>query len=157
MGQTQKIIDNFVELIGHLGTGIGLSKAACQLYALLFIRGEPLSLDDMTEELKMSKGNVSINIRTLENWGAVRKIWKKGSRKDFYQCEEDIPRIVITRLREGLNKRLILMKSFIEKAKNESDIGQIRKLEKLVSEAETALKFLREENIYLLFAGNRKK
>lgn len=155
--KTQETIDEFVEMMGHFGSGIGLSKVACQLYALLFIKGKPLSLDEMMDYLKMSKGNISINIRALESWGAVKKIWRKGSRKDFYQCEEDIPRIVVTRLREGSNKRLALIKSFIEKAKKELDIKQIRKLEELVSEAEMALKFLREENIRLLFTGNRKR
>ncbi len=149
--KTQKIIDDFVEMIGHLGSGIGLSKAACQLYALLFIKGEPLSLDEMVKELKMSKGNVSVNIRTLENWGAVKKIWEKGSRKDFYQCEEDVPKVVIRRLQEGLDKRLNLLRGFIEKAKVESDIKQIKKLEQLVSQAETVLGFLKEENIGLIF------
>jgi DNA-binding transcriptional regulator GbsR (MarR family) len=149
--KTQKIIDEFVEMIGHLGSKIGLSKVACQLYALLFIKGKPLSLDEMMEYLKMSKGNISINIRALENWGAVKKVWKKGSRKDFYQSEEDIPKIVITRLREGLDKRLGLIKEFIEKRGTKSDIKQIKKLEKLVSQAETALKFLERENIRLFF------
>ena len=146
----QDTIDEFVEVIGHLGAGIGLSKVACQLYAFLFIQGKPLSLDEMAEGLKISKGNVSINIRALENWGAVKKIWKKGSRKDFYSCEEDIPKIVITRLREGLSKRIGLVKGFVEKAQGKSDTEQIKKLERLVSQATIALEFLSEENIRLL-------
>ena len=147
----QDTVDNFVETVGHLGTSIGLSKVACQLYALLFIRGEPLSLDRMAEELGVSKGNVSINIRTLESWGAVRKIWKKGSRKDFYQCEEDIPKIVITRLREGLGKRLGVVQEFIERSKDNSNSLQIAKLENLVSHTEKIVEFLTEENMQLLF------
>ncbi|MDD5454219.1 MAG: hypothetical protein PHW62_01805 [Candidatus Ratteibacteria bacterium] len=150
--KTQKVIDEFVEMIGHLGTGIGLSKAACQLYALLFIKGEPLSLDEMTKELKMSKGNVSINIRTLENWGAVRKIWEKGSRKDFYQCEENVSKVIVKRLREGLDKRLNLLKEFIERAKADSDLKQIGKLANLVLQAETILGLLKEENIRLFLS-----
>jgi len=154
--KTQEIIDEFVEMMGHLGSSIGLSKVACQLYALLFIKGKPLSLDEMMNYLKMSKGNISINIRALEGWGAVKKIWRKGSRKDFYQCEEDIPKIVIKRIREGLDKRLNLLKEFIERAKAEPDIKQIRKLEDLNSKAETALGFLKEENIKLIFPDNKK-
>jgi len=154
--KTQEIIDEFVEMMGHLGSSIGLSKVACQLYALLFIKGKPLSLDEMMDYLKMSKGNISINIRALEGWGAVKKIWRKGSRKDFYQCEEDIPKIAVTRLREGSNKRLTLIKSFIEKAKQGSDIKQIKKLEKFVSQAEMISGFLKEENIKLIFPDNKK-
>ena len=154
--KTQRIIDDFVEMIGHLGLGVGLSKAACQLYALLFIKGEPLSLDEMTEQLRMSKGNVSINIRTLENWGAVRKIWEKGSRKDFYQCEEDVSKIVIKRIREGLDKRFLLIKAFIKKAENQPDMTQVKKLKKFASQAEIALGFLKEENIRLIFPEGKE-
>ncbi|HIE43489.1 MAG TPA: MarR family transcriptional regulator [Candidatus Omnitrophica bacterium] len=152
----QNIVDEFVETMGHIGAGIGLSKVACQLYALLFIKGEPLSLSQMAEELKVSKGNVSVNIRALESWGAVRKVWKKGSRRDFYQCEEDIPRIVITRLREGLGKRLATIKEFIERAKSTSNGKQIQKLEELILKAEEILKFLKEENIRLFFPKGEK-
>lgn len=143
----KKVIDEFVEMMGHLGSGIGLSKVACQLYALLFIKVKPLSLDEMMDYLKMSKGNISINIRALEGWGAVRKVWKKGSRKDFYQCEENVPQIVLTRLQEGLVKRLGLIKGFIKKTNAESEIKQIKKLEQLVSQAEMALEFLRKQDI----------
>lgn len=155
--KTKRIIDEFVEMMGHLGAGIGLSKVACQLYALLFIKGKPLSLDEMMEELKMSKGNISINIRALEGWGAVRKVWRKGSRKDFYQCEEDIPKIALNRIHEGLGKRIELIKEFIENANAETEIKQIKKLEKMVSQAETALGFLKEENIQLIFPKNRDR
>jgi len=44
---------------------------------------KPLSLDTIVEKLKMSKGSVSLNIRELEKWDAVKKIWVNGTRKDF--------------------------------------------------------------------------
>ncbi len=100
------IRDNFVESIGQLGASVGLSRVAGQLYAMLYLNEHPLSLDDMVETLKISKGNVSVNIRELEKWGAVRKIWVKGSRKDFYLPEMDIWKIVSERLRVGLQRRL---------------------------------------------------
>lgn len=148
--EEEKIVDEFVGMAGNLGAGVGLSKVACQLYALLFIKGDPLSLDEMVNYLRVSKGNVSINIRVLEGWGAVRKVWKRGSRKDFYLCEEDIPKIVITRVREGLLKRVGIVKEFIEKAKKSLDSERITKLESLILKTEEILKFLKEENIQLL-------
>ncbi len=123
--------DNFVESIGKLSESLGLSRIAGQLYALLYISGSPLSLDDIVETLKVSKGNVSVNIRELEKWGAVRKIWVKGSRKDFYLPELDIWKIISERLKVGLQRRLSEAKEgitrtvkLLEEAGKSSDLDE---------------------------------
>lgn len=104
--ELSEVRDNFVESIGQLSVSLGLSRIAGQLYALLYISGCPLSLDDMVETLKVSKGNISVNIRELEKWGAVRKVWVKSSRKDFYLPELDIWKIISERFKVGLERRL---------------------------------------------------
>jgi len=144
------VSDEFVELIGNIGTSLGLSKVACQLYGLLFIRGEPLSLDQMTDELGVSKGNVSVNIRALERWEAVRKVWRKGTRKDYYRAEEDIERIITTRLSEGLSKRLEMIRDYVESC--DGGVGgvnseQLQKLEGYVERARMLVEFLRQDSI----------
>ncbi len=139
--------DDFVELIGNMGAGLGLSKPACQLYALLFIKEKPLSLDAMAESLGISKGNVSVNIRALERWGAVKKVWKKGSRKDYYRAEEDIERIIAERLSEGMGRRIGELKEFIAGRAGGKDGKQLKKLAKRLERAEKILKLAGDENI----------
>ena len=99
-------IDQMVEEAGELAASLGLNRVVGQLYALLYFSPKPLSLDEMTERLKMSKGNTSLNIRELEKWEAVHKIWVKGSRKDYYQANLDIPSVILSRLKIGLTRRL---------------------------------------------------
>ena len=89
-----KVRDNFIEGIGHLASTMSLSRVIGQLYAMLFLSNEPLCLDDMAERLKISKGNASVNIRELEKLGVVRKVWVKGSRKDFYEAELDLDKLI---------------------------------------------------------------
>ena len=89
-----KARDNFIEGIGHLASTLGLNRVLGQLYAMLFLSNEPLCLDDMAERLKISKGNASLNIRELEKLGVVRKVWVKGSRKDFYEAELDLEKLI---------------------------------------------------------------
>ena len=86
--------DNIIESAGRTTQGFGLGRIIGQLYALLFFSPKPMSLDDMGGELKVSKGSVSTNIRELEKWGAVRQIWIKGDRKDYYEAEVDFLRII---------------------------------------------------------------
>ena len=90
--------DNIIESAGRTTQGFGMGRIIGQLYALLFFNPEPMSLDDMVDALKVSKGSVSTNIRELEKWGAVRQIWVKGDRKDYYEAETDFLRII----REGV-------------------------------------------------------
>ena len=90
--------DNIIESAGRTTQGFGLGRIIGQLYALLFFSKKPMSLNDMAGELKVSKGSVSTNIRELEKWGAVKQVWIKGNRKDFYEAEVDFLRII----REGI-------------------------------------------------------
>ena len=102
----EKTVDGFVESVGQLGSNLGLNRVAAQLYALLFMSNESLSLDDMVKHLKVSKGNISVNVRELEKWGAARKVWVKGDRRDFYKAELDMFKIITERLRIGLTRRM---------------------------------------------------
>ena len=125
--ELEKIRDEFAEIAGQLSARLGLSRTVGQLYALLFLSGEPLCLDYMVERLKVSKGSVSTNIRELEKWGAVRKVWVKGSRKDFYEANPDTLKIVINRFKGGIQERL-----------NEMSEG-INRFEKVIFEIESSL------------------
>ncbi len=113
--ELEKVRDSFIEAIGELSASLGLNRSIGQLYALLYLNNEPLSLDDMVKILKISKGNVSVNIRELERWGAVRRVWRKGSRRDYYKSEPDVLNIVSNRLKEGLQRRMNNTMSAIDK------------------------------------------
>ena len=89
-----KARDRFVEGIGRLAATVGVSRVIGQLYAMLFLSEKPLCLDDMVERLKISKGNASLNIRKLESLGVAKRVWVKGDRKDFYQAELDLEKII---------------------------------------------------------------
>lgn len=102
----ETICENLVEAVGQLGSRFGIGRIVGQLYALLFMSAVPLSLDDIMDRLKTSKGNVSINIRELERWGAVKKVWVKGSRKDFYEANPDTLQIIFNCIKAGTLSRL---------------------------------------------------
>ena len=89
-----KARDRFVEGIGRLAANVGVSRVIGQLYAMLFLSEKPLCLDDMVERLKISKGNASLNIRKLESLGVAKRVWVKGDRKDFYEAELDLEKII---------------------------------------------------------------
>jgi len=73
---------------------------------MLFLSEKPLCLDDMVERLKISKGNASLNIRKLESLGVAKRVWVKGDRKDFYQAELDLEKIIKSGLIDTARSRM---------------------------------------------------
>jgi DNA-binding transcriptional regulator GbsR (MarR family) len=80
----------FIQAWGTLGSSWGINKAMAQIHALLLLSTEPLSAEEIMEELQMSRGNVNMNIRGLIDWGIVRKEHKVGERKEFFSTGKDI-------------------------------------------------------------------
>jgi DNA-binding transcriptional regulator GbsR (MarR family) len=67
----------------------GVIPSIGRLYGMMYFHDQPLTLDEMKEELGMSKTSMSTSVRTLLDLKMVDKVWKKGSRKDFYSIEGD--------------------------------------------------------------------
>ncbi|MCL4124893.1 UNVERIFIED_CONTAM: hypothetical protein GTU68_011098 [Idotea baltica] len=61
-----------------------------QIQALLFVSTNPLSMEDIMEELKISRGNTSMNLRQLMDWGIVYKELIPGERKEYFTTEKDV-------------------------------------------------------------------
>ena len=113
-----KACDNFIEGIGHLASTVGLNRVIGQLYAMLFLSNEPLCLDDMAERLKISKGNASVNIRELEKLGLVRKVWVKGSRRDFYEAELDLEKLIKSGIVAAAKRRMDMILETVDTTEN---------------------------------------
>ena len=101
-----KAQDVFLSSINQICGKFGLNNIMAQLYAILYLSQKPISLDDMAKRLKISKGSVSINIRALESYGAVARVWVKGSRKDYYKTQNSITKVIMDRIRSMGEKRL---------------------------------------------------
>ncbi|GGE44224.1 HTH-type transcriptional repressor GbsR [Pullulanibacillus camelliae] len=67
----------------------GVTPSIGRLYGTLFFRDTPMTLDDMKEELQMSKTSMSTSVRTLTDLNMVEKVWIKGERKDQYEAKKD--------------------------------------------------------------------
>jgi DNA-binding transcriptional regulator GbsR (MarR family) len=102
--QMDEISRDFINNLGRVADFFGFNRLMGQLYAVLFLSPEPLTLDDMVKKLESSKGNVSINIRALERWGLVRQIYKWADRKNYYEAEPDIWKAVSGILQERERK-----------------------------------------------------
>jgi DNA-binding transcriptional regulator GbsR (MarR family) len=99
-----------ISLAGEIAEMFSFNRSIGQLYGLLYISSDPLSLEEIAKSCHMSKGNASIHLRTLENWNAVQRSCKPGTRKDYYEANTDLRGLALKRLQEGMAKRIDLMK-----------------------------------------------
>lgn len=67
----------------------GLPPSAGRQYGTMFFHDNPLTLDQMSEELGMSKTSMSTSIRALSESKLVERVWEKGVRKDLYKVNDD--------------------------------------------------------------------
>jgi HTH-type transcriptional regulator, glycine betaine synthesis regulator len=99
------------DTIGQLMEFWGFKRPMGRIWALLYLAPQPLGAAEIGEELHMSAGAVSMALSELAKWGAVRKTWRPGERRDYYEAETGIGRLVQRVLRE---RELSLVQKFGE-------------------------------------------
>ena len=114
----------FVDGIGAAAATSGiLTQLQGRIFALLYLKPRPLSLDEIAAELGQSKSNASIHIRGLLEWHLVRHSRLPGSRKDHYEAATDFWRVMqeIMERRFRWNLRQVLATA--EETKRVADVA----------------------------------
>ena len=91
-------MDTFIEQMGLIAQEDGAPRIAGQILGYLLIEGEPRTLSQMAEALKISKASASTNARLLELKGAVRRVSPVGQRGDAYQALDRYSETVLVTL-----------------------------------------------------------
>jgi HTH-type transcriptional regulator, glycine betaine synthesis regulator len=99
------------DTIGRLMEFWGFKRPMGRMWTLLYLAPAPLGAAELGEQLKMSAGAVSMTLNELLKWGAVKKSWRPGERRDFYEAETSIGKLVQRVLRE---RELELVRQFGE-------------------------------------------
>ena len=110
----EEALEQFVLLWGEMASAWGINKTMAQIHALLYAESEPLDTDTIMEQLDISRGNASMNLRNLVQWQLVYKVHMKGQRKDFYTAEKDVWNIVATIVRERQQREVAPIRENLE-------------------------------------------
>ena len=98
--------NKFVQTWGALGSQWGINKTMAQIHALLMVSAEAVSMEEVMEELQISRGNASMNLRALMDWGIVYKEYKAGERREFFTAEKDLDELAVKISRERSKREL---------------------------------------------------
>jgi DNA-binding transcriptional regulator GbsR (MarR family) len=85
-----QVEQEFVGLWRRMSSLWGISPTMAEIHGLLYITGAGLSMDDIMARLDISRGNVSMNLSKLVEWGLVRRVHKRGDRRDYYESLRDV-------------------------------------------------------------------
>jgi DNA-binding transcriptional regulator GbsR (MarR family) len=88
------------EVIGGLMEFWGFKAMMGRLWAILYLSPEPLPAAELCERLQISTGAASMALADLQKWGVVKKAWRPGERRDFYEPETSIWKMVTRVFRE---------------------------------------------------------
>ena len=102
----QDLRQQFIEAAGHVTQSFGFGRILGQIYAHIYFSPSPQTLDDLTANLGISKGSASMSVRQLEQWTALKKVWIKGDRKDYYETTDDFGRIIRKMVLELIGEKM---------------------------------------------------
>lgn len=90
----------FIRRWGEMAASWGISRTMAEIHALLYLATEPLCMDDVMDQLAVSRGSASTNLRELVNWGLVDRVHRRGDRKEYFEAQRDVWQMFETIVRE---------------------------------------------------------
>ncbi len=110
--------ERFIALWGDMGARWGVPRSMTELHAMLYIVGESMNTDEIMKKLSISRGNASMTLRTLLDWGIVTRSHKRDDRKDYYTAEQDVWKLFATVARARKRRELEPLASTLQALAN---------------------------------------
>ncbi|MCS6789503.1 MAG: MarR family transcriptional regulator [Bacteroidia bacterium] len=128
-----------IEVWGRLAYAWGIGPAMAQIFALLYVYPEPLDADTLIEQLGISRGSASINLRKLLEWGLIQKIDLPNTRRSLYTATKDIWLIAARIIQKRFEREIVPVKELLQTLIKREDVQKdahtyhvIRQMEEIV-------------------------
>ncbi|HRK29829.1 MAG TPA: hypothetical protein PLD59_02025 [Tepidisphaeraceae bacterium] len=82
--------DEFIRRWGEMGATWGINRTMAEIHALCYITAQPVCTDDVMDRLHISRGNASMSLRALCDWGIIRRLHKRGERREYFESLSDV-------------------------------------------------------------------
>jgi DNA-binding transcriptional regulator GbsR (MarR family) len=86
----RSVQDLFIRRWGEMGQTWGINRTMAEIHAFLYITATPQCTDDVMERLNISRGNASMSLRALCDWGIIRRMHKRGERREYFESLGDV-------------------------------------------------------------------
>lgn len=96
------------DTIGRLMVLWGFKRNMGRVWTLLYLSESGLTAQQLRERLGLSAGAVSMTLTELGRWGVVRKTWVPGDRRDHFEAEANVWKMISRVLRERERAEVVL-------------------------------------------------
>lgn len=128
----------------------GVTPSVGRIYGVLYFASEPLTLDEIKDQVAMSKASVSNGMRELLETEMVTKVWKKGERKDHFVAEKDFLRNFLNYFMKKLRQeRNLIMKAVEQTNPILKDISKTADDPQVQETSKRDLELIEESQTYL--------
>ncbi|MCR4424816.1 MAG: hypothetical protein NUW23_01305 [Firmicutes bacterium] len=110
--EPESIGERFAREMGNYFETYGASSICGRILGRLIFSTRPLSLDEIAQDLQISKPAASVNVRVLSQMSMVEKVTVPGDRRDFYRMHPDCDRVMLI----GAIQKLQGMTEILERA-----------------------------------------
>ncbi|MDT3427897.1 DNA-binding transcriptional regulator GbsR (MarR family) [Paenibacillus forsythiae] len=84
-----KARERVIDSIGKNMDLYGVTLSIGHLYGYMYFKQGPVTLDELSQSMGMSKTSMSTGVRTLLDLKMIDKVWGKGTRKDLFEASSD--------------------------------------------------------------------
>jgi DNA-binding transcriptional regulator GbsR (MarR family) len=77
------------DAVGDVIEHWGFRKVLGRVWTVLYLSAETLPAVDIADRLSMSAGSVSTTLTELQRWAVVKRVWKPGERREYFEAETD--------------------------------------------------------------------
>ena len=118
----------FIMHWGEMGSQWGVNRSVSQVHALLYLSAAPLPADDLVDQLRLARSNVSTALKELGGYGIVRRVHVEGDRRDHFVAETDLwemlTRIVQERKRREVDPTIAFLGELAGRLKDDPSAPQ---------------------------------
>ncbi len=137
------------DAVGELIESWGFKRNMGRLWTVLYLEDHPLTAADLQERLGLSSGAVSMLLAELLQWGAVKKSWVVGDRREHFEPETSIWKMVSRVFRERELRWIQTAKEAFTEAQDELEPSRDAR-RKLIAERVAGLVQLSQVGAHLL-------
>ena len=98
--EERALLHEVADAVGALMEFWGFKRVMGRIWTTLYLNEDPLSAAEVCGRLEISAGAASMTLGELEHWGVVRRSRKPGDRREYFEAETDIWKMVSRVLRE---------------------------------------------------------
>jgi DNA-binding transcriptional regulator GbsR (MarR family) len=93
-------VQRLADAVGALMEAWGFKRNMGRLWTVLYLENRPVPAAEIADRLSLSSGSVSMLLNEMQEWGAIKKTWVPGERREYFEAETSIWKMVSRVFRE---------------------------------------------------------